>query len=166
MTRPGWYGSVELILYLDSQRLLSSPTSIVEGYNFAYQGLLGVWEGFKPIRPAPPSSQPTPRMHARNVLYDNGATASPLLRSLNLDVPTRSASRHRSGRGRNHASASNLPEDFLSAIEELNARSRAVSDGIAWKPFVSTSRLAQRRLALQLCGWSLAQDDLTRAIER
>ncbi|KAH9915044.1 uncharacterized protein BXZ73DRAFT_92696 [Epithele typhae] len=88
-----------------SQRLLSSPSSVVEGYNFSYQGLSGIWEGFKPVRPAPPSGQPTPRMEP--------------------------------------AATSNMPDDFLAAIEELNAR----------------TRLAQRRFAL-------AQDDLARAIKR
>lgn len=151
----------------DTQRLLSSPSSIVEGYNFAYQGLSSIWEGFKPMHPPPPSSQPTPRMPVRNSLYDvAGPTSSPLLAPLNLDVPTRSTSRHAGGRKRNQAPTSHLPEEFLAAIEELNARSRAVRDGVAWKPSVKTERLAQRRFALQLCGWSLAQDDLARAIKR
>ena len=148
-------------LQSDSQRLILSPSSIIEGYNFSYQGLAGIWEGFKPIHPSPPSGQPTPRMAPRNTLFD-AATASPLLAPLNLDAPPRPTSKH-GGRRRNQPPASSLPEDFLNAIDELNRRSGGSE---AWKPSVSTGRLSQRRFALQLCGWSLAQDDLARAVRR
>ncbi|KAM5536681.1 hypothetical protein V8D89_009608 [Ganoderma adspersum] len=146
---------------LHSQRLILSPSSIIEGYNFSYQGLAGIWEGFRPIRPSPPSGQPTPRMAPRNTLFD-AATASPLLAPLNLDAPPRPSSKH-GGRRRNQPPASSLPEDFLNAIDELNRRSGGSE---AWKPSVSTGRLSQRRFALQLCGWSLAPDDLARAVRR
>ena len=36
----------------------------------------------------------------------------------------------------------------------------------AWKPAVHTNRLAQRQLALYMCAWSLAEDDLARAVRR
>ncbi|KAI1787427.1 hypothetical protein LXA43DRAFT_1029054 [Ganoderma leucocontextum] len=144
-----------------SQRLILSPSPIIEGYNFAYQGLAGIWEGFRPIRPSPPSGQPTPRTAPRNTLFD-ASTASPLLAPLNLDAPPRPNSKH-ARRKRNQPPASSLPEDFLSAIDELNRRSGSSE---AWKPSVSTLRLSQRRFALQLCGWSLAQDDLARAVRR
>ncbi|KAI0744299.1 hypothetical protein C8Q80DRAFT_889791 [Daedaleopsis nitida] len=146
-----------------SQRLMYSPSPLIEGYNFAYQGLSGIWEGLKPTKPSPPSGQPTPRLPARNTFFD-GATASPLLAPLNLEVPQNRPSSKHTSRKRGQVPASTLPEDFLAAIEELNARSGYVDGGAAWKPSVSTTRLSQRRFALQLCGWSLAQDDLARAI--
>ena len=145
----------------DSQRLILSPSSIIEGYNFSYQGLAGTWEGFRPIRPSPPSGQPTPRIAPRNTLFD-ASTASPLLAPLNLDPPPRPSSKH-AGRSPNQPPASSLPEDFLNAIEELNRRSGGSE---AWKPSVQTARLSQRRFALQLCGWPLAQDALERAVRR
>ena len=118
------------------------------------------------MRQSPSSTQPTPRMSTRNALYDTLLpTASPLLAPLSLEPPTRSHSRHAGNRKRNQAHASNLPEDFLAAIEELNSRNGDVSGGVAWKPSVSTAKLAQRRFALQLCGWSLAQDELAQAIK-
>ncbi|TBU61554.1 hypothetical protein BD310DRAFT_872921 [Dichomitus squalens] len=144
-----------------SQRLVFSPSPIIEGYNFAYQGLIGIWEGFRPIRPSPPSGQPTPRMPARSALFD-GPSASPLLIPSSLELPPRPSSKHTSRR-RNQVPTSSLPEDFLNAIDELNMRSGSSE---TWKPSVSTARLSQRRFALQLCGWSLAQDDLARAIQK
>ena len=155
-----------LIVWLpDSQRLTTSPSPVIEGYNFSYQGLSGIWEGFKPVRTSPPSGQPTPRLPMRSALFD-GPAASPLLAPLSLEVPLhRSSSRH-TGRKRNQIPASNLPEDYLTAIEELNARSGIPDSNGAWKPSVSTGRLSQRRFALKLCGWSLAPDDLAGAIRR
>ncbi|KAI0645993.1 hypothetical protein C8Q79DRAFT_911480 [Trametes meyenii] len=149
----------------DSQRLLSTPSPMIEGYNFAYQGLLGIWEGFRASRPRPPSNQPTPRIPVRGVLFD-GPTASPLLTPLSLDVPHRSSSKHSGGRKRSRPPASFLPDDFLAAIEELNVRSDTSDSVAVWKPSVSTRKLSQRRFALQLCDWSLAHDDLTRYIKR
>ncbi|KAI0746113.1 hypothetical protein C8Q76DRAFT_852601 [Earliella scabrosa] len=145
------------------QRLMSSPSPVIEGYNFAYQGLSGIWEGFKPIHPSPRSGQPTPRMPARSALFD---AASPLLAPLNLEVPHHRSSSKHTGRKRSQVPASTLPEDFLIAIDELNARCGSMESGVGWKPSVATARLSQRRFALQLCGWSLAQDTLARAIRR
>lgn len=137
---------------------------MIEGYNFAYQGLLGIWEGFRPTRPHPSSNQPTPRM-ARSALFD-GPAPSPKLTALSLEVPHRSSSKQSGGRKRSRPPASALPDDFVAAIEELNARSGNSESVAAWKPSVGTARLAQRRFALQLCAWSLAHDDLARAIKR
>ena len=147
----------------DAQRLMSSPSPVIEGYNFAYQGLSGIWEGFKPIHPSPRSGQPTPRMPARSALFD---AASPLLAPLNLEVPHHRSSSKHTGRKRSQVPASTLPEHFLIAIDELNARCGSMESGAGWKPSVATARLSQRRFALQLCGWSLAQDTLARAIRR
>ncbi len=158
------YGSLYLPMYqTDAQRLLSSPSPMIESYNFAYQGLLGIWEGFRPTRLHPSSNQPTPRM-PRSALFD-GPAPSPKLTALSLDVPHRSTSKQ-SGRKRSRPPAAALPDDFAAAIEELNARSGNSESVAAWKPSVSTARLAQRRFALQLCAWSLAPDELARAIKR
>ncbi|KAI0630074.1 hypothetical protein C8Q77DRAFT_1219729 [Trametes polyzona] len=148
-----------------TQRLLSFPTPLVEGYNFAYQGLLGIWEGFRATRIHPPSNQPTPRMLGRSTLFD-GPAASPKLAPLSLEVPHRSSSKHSAGRKRSRPPTTALPEDFILAIEELNERSGSSESVASWRPSVETARLAQRRFALQLCGRSLAHDDLARDIKR
>ncbi|EIW63592.1 uncharacterized protein TRAVEDRAFT_43879 [Trametes versicolor FP-101664 SS1] len=164
-TSPDGYALSELWLWVHhAQRLLSSPSPMIEGYNFAYQGLIGIWESFRPTRPHPSSNQPTPRM-ARSALFD-GPAPSPKLTALSLEVPHRSSSKQSGGRKRSRPPASALPDDFVGAIEELNARSGNSESVAAWKPSVGTARLAQRRFALQLCAWSLAHDDLARAIKR
>jgi len=58
-----------------------------------------------------------------------------------------------------------VPEEFLAAIDALNER-YTMSEQSPWRPSASTNKLSQRQLALQLCGWSLAPNDLTNAIRR
>ncbi|OBZ70568.1 hypothetical protein A0H81_09441 [Grifola frondosa] len=143
-----------------AQRLLSTPTPILEGYDFSYQGLFGIWEGFRPFLPhiAPP---PTPRMPQRSTLFD---LSSPLISGLTLESRgSRSNSKH-GGRRRSRPPTTQLPEEFLTAIAALNGRS--AREQPPWRPSVATARLAQRQFALQLCGWSLAEDDLAVAIKR
>ncbi|OSC97421.1 hypothetical protein PYCCODRAFT_1419471 [Trametes coccinea BRFM310] len=165
-TSPDAHALSELWLWVDhAQRLLSTPSPMIDGYNFAYQGLSGIWDGFRATRHQPPSNQPTPRMYPRGTLFD-GPSASPLLAPLTLDAPRRSNSKHSGGRKRSRPPGPAFPEDFLAAIEILNARSGSSDSITTWKPSVSTARLGQRRFALQLCGWSLAQEDLARAIKR
>lgn len=36
----------------------------------------------------------------------------------------------------------------------------------SWKPAVQTNRLAQRQMALYMCAWSLADEDLALAVRR
>ncbi|PCH35953.1 hypothetical protein WOLCODRAFT_126455 [Wolfiporia cocos MD-104 SS10] len=142
-----------------SQLLLATPTSRLEGYNFAYQGLSGIWEGFRPQPQAPTSTHTTPRMVKRSMLLNTPVAALTAL----PDIHSNPSSRH-SSRRRGHP-AGGVPEDFLSAIHELNERNGHDLQG--WKPAISaTAKLAQRQLALQLCGWSLAEDDLERATKR
>ncbi|CDO72505.1 hypothetical protein BN946_scf184980.g46 [Trametes cinnabarina] len=165
-TSPDAHALSELWLWVHhAQQLLSTPSPMIDGYNFAYQGLLGIWDGFRAVRHHPPSNQPTPRMHVRSTLFD-GPAASPLLAPLTLDAPRRSNSKHSGGRKRSRPPAPAFPEEFLAAIEVLNARSGISDSAAAWKPSVHTAHLGQRRFALQLCGWSLAQEDLARAIKR
>lgn len=76
------------------------------------------------------------------------------------DYSTKPSSRH-SSRRRTHGGMS---EEFLAAIATLAERNEL--DTASWKPAVTTSRLVQRHLGLQLVGWSLAEVDLMHAIKR
>lgn len=55
-------------------------------------------------------------------------------------------------------------EEFSSVVETLLSENDM--ERLPWKPAVSTHKPAQRRLALDLCGWSLAEEDLNSAVKR
>ncbi|CAL1705967.1 unnamed protein product [Somion occarium] len=151
----------ELWLWINyAQQLLSAPTSIVEGYNFSYQGIWGIWEGFHPQHPQF-SANPTPRISQRGLLLE---TAPSALSNLDLERRrTRSGSRH-PGRRKSRPPSDIVQDEFLAAISIVNARRDSGSS--TWQPSVATNKLAQRQLALYLCGWNLAEDDLAHAIKR
>ncbi|KAI0949126.1 hypothetical protein AcW1_008824 [Taiwanofungus camphoratus] len=143
----------------NAQQVLSVPTPRLEGYNFAYQGLFGIWEGLRSSQSqASSSGHPTPRMPQRTTLLDIPGSTMPA-----LDTGMGAHSKHGSQR-RSHPPNTALPEDYLAAVNTLNDRSS--SQQHVWRPAVATAKLAQRRLALQLCGWSLGEDDLAHMIKR
>ena len=55
-------------------------------------------------------------------------------------------------------------EEFSSVVATLLAENDP--ERTPWKPAVATNKTAQRRLALHLCGWSLAEEDLAAAVKR
>lgn len=147
-------------LRTDSQQLLSVPTSIVEGYNFSYHGIWGIWEGFRPVH-RPFSANPTPRIPSRGLLLD---TAPSSIYSHNADPLSHRAGPRPTGRGRSLPPPDHNHDDFLDAISIVNTRRD--NGKIPWQPAVRTHKLAQRQLALYLCGWNLADGDLNHAIKR
>ncbi|KAL4248763.1 WD repeat mio family protein [Abortiporus biennis] len=153
----------ELWLWIHhAQRLLSIPTAVLEGYNFSYQGVFGIWEGFRQM-PSHVSANPTPRITHRSLLLDQ----QPVLG--NYEHRARSGSRHDSlsrhdSYRRSRPPVEQTQDDFVSAIVTLNARRD--SGKANWRPSAPTAKLAQRQLALHLCGWSLAEDDLASAIRK
>lgn len=124
------------------------PTPKLHGYDFSHQGLLGVWEGF------PPSShvQTPPEATPRGALLELPSTP----RGLAAELGAHSQHRPLSPSDEIHG-------DFHSAVVSLCSRG---GERTTWKPTVSTQKLAQRQFALQLCGWSLKEDDLNNAIKR
>jgi hypothetical protein len=82
----------------DARRMLEVPAVHLNGYNFANQGIQGIWEGFQSSIPdAPPSNSP------RGI---------PLLEPL-LVEGVQTISRSQSRRGRNRA---DVPSDFAAAL--------------------------------------------------
>ena len=145
---------VSLHVVTDSQEVLSIPTPRLHGYDVSYQGLLGIWEGISPSA-SPSASQ----------LADD--TPMPIHRSLLLDLPPHGSQHHvhaSTSQRRTHSPADDLHGNWPAALATLAARRGA--DRSSWKPTVPTSKLLQRQVALQLCGWSLRDDELAAAIKR
>jgi WD repeat-containing protein mio len=146
---------------LDARNLLSVHSSLLDGYNFSYQGILGIWEGFRPSRPEISAPHPTPRLPQRSLLLEPPQTQ---LSSLLSDAQhLRSRSRQPENRNRSFTEGPSS-EEFSNVVATLLAENDP--ERTAWKPAVSTTKPEQRRLALDLCGWSLAEEDLNSAVKR
>ncbi|THH28339.1 hypothetical protein EUX98_g5852 [Antrodiella citrinella] len=152
-----------------AQRLLSVPPSEVEGYSFNYRGILSIWDGFRPSHFLY-SVHPTPRLPHRSLLLETQPPQPQALSSLALQeshahrTRSGSGSRHTGGRRHSKGPSESVPEDYVNAIGTLLGRKEHGKG--AWKPAVATAKLAQRQLALYLCGWSLAEEDLASAVKR
>ncbi|KAJ7638426.1 hypothetical protein FB45DRAFT_902803 [Roridomyces roridus] len=135
-----------------AQDFLCVPTPRLHGYDFSHQGVLAIWEGFQ--------SMPTDTHAEPSILFDP-STLPPVHRDL-LDVRhgTRSPSRSR----RSHSPADDLHGNFLAALTALAMRT---GEKVAWRfHAVSTSKPLQRQVALQLCGWSLRDEELFNSVKR
>ncbi|EKM54852.1 uncharacterized protein PHACADRAFT_29989 [Phanerochaete carnosa HHB-10118-sp] len=142
------------------QSLLSAPPSALEGYNFSYQGVIGVWEGFRSSR-SHMSAHQTPRISQRGLMLD--IPPNPVSNLLLEQHHPRSRSRQ--GDGRRPKGGADTPHDeFSSAVSTL--LSEKLPNHTSWKPAVNTNKLAQRQLALYMCAWSLAEEDLSHAVRR
>jgi WD repeat-containing protein mio len=133
--------------------MLEAPTNRLNGYNFANQGIQGIWEGFQPSIP--------------DTAPSNSPKAGPLLDPLVVEG-IQSISRTQSRRGKHRA---DTPSDFTAALLLLSAYHKTDATALDlesadWKPTVSTTKLTRRRFALQLCGWSLKNEDLSAVISQ
>ncbi|KAK7061340.1 zinc-ribbon-16 domain-containing protein [Favolaschia claudopus] len=134
----------------NAQDFLCVPTPRLHGYDFSHQGIMGIWEGFPPVV-APGDSQALP---------EAGAVA-PTHRDLLGIRDGRSRSRSR----RSHSPADDLHGNFHAALTALTLRSGDRTS--TWKfHSVTSNKFLQRQVALQLCGWSLKEEDLWNNIKR
>lgn len=171
----------------ESKQLLSSPTSKVQGFDFAYQGVLGVWEGLVPLPRPTPDLPPAPTPSAMQ-----SATASPVSSYRNLrDVPnsslhtssstltlpglspeavTMGRRRSKASSRRSYSPADSLYGDFSdAALTILSRKGIAIhrdrdKTGTPWRRLVSNTKHPQRRLALELCGWDFGDVGLSETI--
>ena len=135
------------------------PTPRLHGYDFSYQGLLGIWEGFNPSVPLQQFDEDTPVPGERSLLLD-------------LPVeqvhPSRADSGSSGGHENHSTERSRSPDDLFgswsAALHSLAARRG--TDRTTWKPTVPTNKLIQRQIALQVCGWSVREEELTAAVKR
>ncbi|KAH7928941.1 hypothetical protein BV22DRAFT_1030156 [Leucogyrophana mollusca] len=144
----------DLWAWIHHSRELCAPTPRLHGYDFSNQGLIGIWESFPPISQLPETGSHTlsgavsPSSQALS--FDSSQSISSLS-MLNNSIPNRSVEDPSHG-------------DFRAAVLAINSRHE--TERSPWKPSIYTNRLEQRQLALQLCGWSLKEDDLGIAIRR
>ncbi|KDQ55662.1 hypothetical protein JAAARDRAFT_180432 [Jaapia argillacea MUCL 33604] len=139
-----------------SRQFLSSPASRLHGYDFSFQGLRGIWDGFAVSRQRSSSEDP-----------------SALPGGLLLDVPPpphlgipleRSTSRSKHLGRRTYSPADALHGDFYAAVAALGSGRN--TDQTMARLSVTTTKLVHRQLSLQLCGWSLREEDLTNAVKK
>lgn len=131
------------------------PTPRLHGYDFSHHGIMGIWEGFPPLAVGTPRGEPS-------ILLDS---ASPPVHRDLLDV--RDGTRSRSRSRRSDSPADDLHGNFHAALTALALRSGDKPSSSTWKfPAVSTSKALQRQVALQLCGWSLREEDLWNSVKR
>lgn len=131
--------------------MLEGPAARLNGHNFANQGIQGIWEGYLSFISDAASS--------------NSPQAGPLLDPLVVEG-VQTISRSQSRRGKQRA---DTPSDFAAALVLLNEYHRtdaATLESADWKPTVSTAKLTQRWFALQLCGWSLKNEDISAVINK
>lgn len=151
-----------LTKHSDAHELLSSPTAEVEGYHFSYRGILSIWEGFLPIQ-TPYSTHATPHMPHRSLLLE---VASPgPMTNLTPDSHRTRLGLKRPGTANKGPLEAGVSEEYIAAVTTLVARKES-SGKATWKPAAATAKVPQRQLALYLCGWSLAEDDLSHAIKK
>ncbi|KAF7313353.1 zinc-ribbon-16 domain-containing protein [Mycena chlorophos] len=145
-----------------SQDFLCVPTPRIHGYDFAYRGVAAIWEGFDPIVPTSTTATPS-------------AEPSLLLPDLLNFKPrpssgSRSQSRTRRSLTRSYSPADDLHGNFNAALGALAMRSGERDGGVLTNSgklgSLMTNRPLQRQLALQLCGWSLKEEDLWTNVKR
>lgn len=126
------------------------PTPRLHGYDFSYQGLIGIWEGFQPSSQELSTPAPTPR---------SGLSELPPSTPGSIAAALGGYSKRRA-----LSPSDEIHGDYHAAI--LVLCSRKGIERPAWKPLVSTQKTEQRQFALHLCGWSLKDEDLHGAIKK
>ncbi|KAJ7087262.1 hypothetical protein B0H15DRAFT_843273 [Mycena belliarum] len=130
-----------------AQDFLCVPTPRLHGYDFSYQGIMGIWEGFTALNATP---QPGPSV-----------SLEPASSSGHRDLLDVRNGRSRSRSRRSHSPADDLHGNFHAALSALAVRTGDKSAASTWRfPAVSTAKPLHRQVALQLCGWSLKEEDL------
>jgi len=155
------------------------PTARLHGYDFSFQGLLGIWEGLVPMPnpPQPPLVGDAPITMQQTLLFDLPTIANPPYPYINHSHTssigsTASISSESSGvttnlfTHRNNSPADALHGNWPAALAALGFRRGSDTVKSNWKPAVQTSKLLQRQIALQIIGWSLRDDELSDAIKR
>ena len=122
--------------------------------------MLGIWEGLQPI-PHTPSLEHDPALEPQQSHeVDTSLLSLPDEDGDGYRTPGRR--RRRRSLRRSHSPIDQLHGDFAAAVHTLNIRRGYDRASVAKIP-IPTSRLAQRRFCLSLCGWNQGDDELLRA---
>ena len=132
-----------LISQPDLHDFLAFPNSVIYGFDFSHQGLLGIWEGNIPTLSISHQNQSDSPLNPTNNPYHDRRS------SRHADEI------HPSGGG-----------NLLSALSVLVARQVGAGDVRTWKPGVATTKIVQRQIALLLCGWSLKEEEILETIRK
>ena len=146
--------------FLGSRSILSHGTSRIHGFEFANQGVLGIWEGLRPL-PRNPSLDRAPT-HEPQQSYEIEASFLSLPDEDPDGYRTPNRRRRRRSFRRSHSPTDQLHGDFAAAVHTLNIR-RGYDRASVAKISASTLKLAQRRFCLSLCGWNQGEDELLKA---
>lgn len=168
---------------LASREILSAGgSSRINGLEFKYQGVLGIWEGFGPLTSS--STLASTQAHSNAIDSPNfspllgmgtpQAHSSPAIGyNSNLGL-SRPPSQRGGKRGERHRSPQR--DGYDAAISILNMRRDSMADntgdnGAAFSSSDSREkrrfgRLGRRRLALALCGWDINNTEIRTDISR
>jgi WD repeat-containing protein mio len=172
----------------DSRRILATPVSQVQGFDFAHQGILGIWDGL-PALPsfAPPPDVPPPSpvqsvsaspVQSYRALLDPhphpihfpSSSSSTSTTDLRIGMGDRRRGHVPGHRGRSHSPAESTYGEFRDAVLSVLERSGIAADKERTDKVRATAvlsgRVLQRRLCLRLCGWTVGHDELTETIKR
>lgn len=125
--------------------------SIAHGFDFAFQGIFGIWQG------------PSLVHEARTVAQENVPVNTIELNSTHDDNETilertRYVRQMRSSpKSRSPGAASS--SHYAQAISTL--LSRLDNDKIEWRPVVDTAKLPARKLANALCCWNVGNEQIS-----
>ncbi|KAF7331667.1 zinc-ribbon-16 domain-containing protein [Mycena kentingensis (nom. inval.)] len=164
-----------------AQDFLCVPTPRLHGYDFSYQGVIGIWRGLTPdgadasaatSATATPLAEPS--LLLPNVLNTNFRRGTGKSRSHSR---TRRSQSQSAPMQRNFSPADDLQGNFGAALSALTLRggereaeihSRSGMGGLSATSIMrfSGGRPVQRQVALQLCGWSLKEEDLWANIKK
>jgi hypothetical protein len=165
----------------DTQQLLGTPEAKTLGFDFALQGLIGIWEGLPFLGPAPtpnaytpsplPASASASPLMSQRILVDGESlnlTPSPSLLSFPSAHPPHRSSSLQGRRNKpprraispSGATYGNYQDAVIAILtRQPLAGHEKEKHTPAWRPAVRTDKMAQRRLALALSGWNAGQEN-------
>ena len=139
----------------DSKHLLTFGSAKIHGFDFSYQGVLGIWNGLEVT-----SSQEVVSLLEGLDLASPSESSSSTLVGVEPILDAGPSIRSHFASRRNRKAGDGFHGNYSAALNMLNSRSYL--DKSTWKPTIHTDKTQQRRLALALCNWKVGEDELLR----